>query len=55
MMLSLACVSIESVGLPSIVMWGDHGEDRCYGLSMGWNGEDGWNLLGDVDSQAQVP
>jgi hypothetical protein len=46
MMLSLACVSIESVGLPS--MRGDCGEDRCCGLSIGWNGGDGWNLSGDV-------
>jgi hypothetical protein len=33
MMLSLACDSIESVGLPSVVMWDDRGEDRCCGLS----------------------
>jgi hypothetical protein len=33
MMLSLACVSIESVGLPSVLMWGDRGEVRCCGLS----------------------
>jgi hypothetical protein len=33
MMLSLACVSIESVGLLSVVMWVDRGEDRCCGLS----------------------
>jgi hypothetical protein len=24
---------VLSVGLPSIMMWGDHGEDRYYGLS----------------------
>jgi hypothetical protein len=33
MMLSLACVNIESVGFPSVEMWFDRGEDRCYGLS----------------------
>jgi hypothetical protein len=54
MMLSLACVSIESVGPPSIEMWGDRGEDHCCGLSMGWNGGDGWILSGDVDSHARI-
>jgi hypothetical protein len=34
MMLSWACVNIESVGLPSIMMWGDRGEVQCYGLSI---------------------
>jgi hypothetical protein len=47
-MLSLACIIVESFGLPSVVMCGDHGEDRCRGLSMGWNGGDGRNLSGDV-------
>jgi hypothetical protein len=32
-MLSLACVFVRVFGLPSIEMWLDHGEDRCYGLS----------------------
>jgi hypothetical protein len=32
MMLSLAYVFVR-YGLPSIEMWFDHGEDRCYGLS----------------------
>jgi hypothetical protein len=54
MMLSLACVSIESVGLPSVMMWGDYGEDRCSGLSMGWNGGDGWIPSGDVVSHARI-
>jgi hypothetical protein len=31
-MLSLACVFVR-VGLPSVEMWFDHGEDRCCGLS----------------------
>jgi hypothetical protein len=33
-MLSLACIFVRG-GLPSIKMWFDHGEDRCYGLSKG--------------------
>jgi hypothetical protein len=33
MMLSLACVFVRVFGLPSLVMWDDHGEDRCCGLS----------------------
>jgi hypothetical protein len=28
--------------------------DRCYGLSIGWNGGDGWIPLGDVDGYAQI-
>jgi hypothetical protein len=32
MMLSLACVNVESIGLPSVEMWVDHGEDRCCGM-----------------------
>jgi hypothetical protein len=28
-------LSVESIGLPSIVMCGDRGEVRCCGLSMG--------------------
>jgi hypothetical protein len=53
MMLSLACVLL-SVGLPSAVMRGDRGEDRCCGLSIGWNGGDSWILAGDMDSHAQI-
>jgi hypothetical protein len=30
--MSLACVFVRD-GLPSVKMWFDHGEDRCYGLS----------------------
>jgi hypothetical protein len=46
--------SIESVGLPSVVMRGDRGEVRCYGLSKGWNGGGGWNPSGDVVYHAQI-
>jgi hypothetical protein len=31
-LLSLACVFVSD-GLPSVEMWFDHGDDRCYGLS----------------------
>jgi hypothetical protein len=54
MMLSLACIIVESFDLPSVEMWGDCGEDRCRSLSMNWIGGDGWILLGDVDSHAQI-
>jgi hypothetical protein len=37
-------LSVESVGLPSVMMWGDHGEVRCYGLSKDWNGGESCNL-----------
>jgi hypothetical protein len=40
--------SVESAGLPSIVMCGDRGEVRCCGLSKVWNGGDNWNPSGDV-------
>jgi hypothetical protein len=33
MMLSLACVFVRVFGLSSLVMWDDHGEDRCCDLS----------------------
>jgi hypothetical protein len=36
MMLSLACVIVESFGLPSVVIWGDRGKDQCCGLSKVW-------------------
>jgi hypothetical protein len=39
-------LSIESVGLPSVVMWGDHGEIHCCGLSKVWNGGEGCDLHG---------
>jgi hypothetical protein len=41
-------LSVESVGLPFDVMWGDCGEVRCCGLSMGWNSGDGWIPSGVV-------
>jgi hypothetical protein len=43
---------VLSVGLTSVVMRGDHGEDRYCGLSMGLNGGDGWILSGVVDCHA---
>jgi hypothetical protein len=33
MMLSLACFFVRVFGLPSVEMWFNHGEDRCYDLS----------------------
>jgi hypothetical protein len=45
---------VESVGLPSVVMFGDCGEARCCGLSKVWNGGDGWILSGVVDCHAQI-
>jgi hypothetical protein len=52
MMLSLDCIIVESVGLPSIKMRVDHGEVRCCGLSKDWNGGDGWNPSGYMVSHA---
>jgi hypothetical protein len=42
MMLSLSCVFVRVFGLPSIMMWSDHGEDQSCGLSKWWNGGDSW-------------
>jgi hypothetical protein len=39
-------LSVESVGLPSVVMRGDHGEIRCCGLSQVCNGGEGCDLHG---------
>jgi hypothetical protein len=50
----LLVLSVVSVSLPSIVMWGDRGEVRCYGLSMVWNGGDGWIPSGVVVSHARI-
>jgi hypothetical protein len=36
--------SVESVGLPSIMVGGDRGEIRCCGLSKVWNGGEGCDL-----------
>jgi hypothetical protein len=47
-------LSVESVGIPSVVKCGDLGEVRCCGLSMCWNGGDGWNPSGDVVSHTQI-
>jgi hypothetical protein len=44
MMLSLACVSVESVGLPFVVMWGDRGEVWYCGLSKVCIGGEGCDL-----------
>jgi hypothetical protein len=38
--------NVESVGLPSVVMCGDHGEIRCCGLSKVWNGGEDCDLHG---------
>jgi hypothetical protein len=46
--------SVESAGLPSVVMFGDHGEVRCCGLSKVWNGRDGRNSSGDVVCHARI-
>jgi hypothetical protein len=46
--------NVEGVGLPSIMMRGDRGEVQCCGLSKVWNGEDGWNLSGDVVCHARI-
>jgi hypothetical protein len=54
MMLSLDCVNVESVDLPSVEMLVDRGKVRCCGLSMGWNGGDGLNPLGYVVCQARI-
>jgi hypothetical protein len=37
-------LSVESVSLPSVVMWGHRGEVRCCGLSNDWNGGEGCDL-----------
>jgi hypothetical protein len=39
-------LSVESVGLPSVVMRGDRGEIRCCGLSQVCNGGEGCDLHG---------
>jgi hypothetical protein len=52
MMLSLTCVSVENVGLPSVVMRVHRGEVQCCGLSKVWNARDDWNMSRDVDYHA---
>jgi hypothetical protein len=39
-------LSVESVGLPSVGMLGDHGEIRCCVLSKVWNSGAGCDLHG---------
>jgi hypothetical protein len=46
--------SVESAGLPSVVMCGDRGEVRCCGLSKDWNSRDSWNPTGDVVCHARI-
>jgi hypothetical protein len=52
-MLSLACVFVRD-DLPSVEMCVDRGDDRCYGLTMGWNGGDSWIPSGDVVCHARI-
>jgi hypothetical protein len=47
-------LSVESVGLLSIVMLADHDEIRCCGLSKDWNGGDSWNPSGNVVCDARI-
>jgi hypothetical protein len=37
---------VESIGHPSVVMWGERGEIWCCGLSKVWNGGEGCDLHG---------
>jgi hypothetical protein len=37
-------LSVESIGLPSVMMRGDHGEVRCCGLNKVWNHGEGCDL-----------
>jgi hypothetical protein len=46
--------NVESDVLPSVVMWGDHGEVRCCGMSKVWKGVDGWNPSGEVVCQVRI-
>jgi hypothetical protein len=46
MILSLACVVVRVFGLPSLVMWGDHGQVGWCDLSKDWNGGEGSDLHG---------
>jgi hypothetical protein len=47
-------VILLSVGLPSVVMLGDRGEDQRWGLSIGWNDGDSWIPSGDMDGYARI-
>jgi hypothetical protein len=46
--------NVQSIGLPSVMMLGDRGEVRCYGLSKVWNGGDSWNPSGGVVCHARI-
>jgi hypothetical protein len=47
-------LSVKSVGLPSVMKWGDRGEVRCCGLSKVSNGGDDWISSGVVVSLARI-
>jgi hypothetical protein len=47
-------LSVESVGLPSIIMSAGRGEGQYCGLSKVWNGGDGWISSSVVVSHAQI-
>jgi hypothetical protein len=47
-------LSVESVGLPSVLMRCDHGEVRCCGLIKVWNVVDSWILSGVIVSHARI-
>jgi hypothetical protein len=47
-------LSVESVGLPSVMTGGDRGGIQCCGLSMVWRGGDSWNPSGDVVCHARI-
>jgi hypothetical protein len=46
--------SVESAGLPSVVMRDNRGEVRCCGLSKVWSGGDGLNPSGDMVCHARI-
>jgi hypothetical protein len=47
-------LSVESVGLPSVVIGGDRGGIRWCGLSKVWSGGNSWNPSDDVVSHARI-
>jgi hypothetical protein len=51
---SVSIFIVLSVGLPSVMILGDRGEDQCCAVSIGWNGGDSWISSGDVDSHARI-
>jgi hypothetical protein len=54
MILSFACVIVENFWSSIHRDVSDRGENRCCGLSMGWNGRDSWIPSGVVDCHAQI-